>query len=152
MSAPATATGAHKLSAAQEKALLEIAQDRPSSAREVTLHALAAAGMVRYYHAPEGITPSGAAHAAHLLGVTLDTAPWARALVLRDSAWRERNEAWTLVRYVCQRLDDPGSLATVESRAAAYRTADAAWKATVQREDRERAAALGVLRAGGGAA
>jgi hypothetical protein len=145
-----TAPG-HKLTAAQKKALLAIAQDRQTSVLGVTRLALAAAGMVRYDRAPTGITPSGASHAAHLLGVTLDTAPWAQALADRDAALRDRSEAWTLVRYVCQRLDDPGALATVESRAAAFRAADAAWKAAAQREDRERAAALRVLRAGGGA-
>jgi hypothetical protein len=110
------------LTAAQEAHLLAVAQDRPSNAREVTRHALKVAGMLRGDRAPTGITPSGAAHAAHLLGVELDTGPWAQALADRDNAWRDRGAA------------------------------DEAWKATVQREDRERAAALRVLRAGGGAA
>ena len=114
--------------------------------------ALAVAGMLRFDRAPTGITPVGAAHAAHLLGVTLDTGPWARALVLRDSAWQQRNEAWALAKYAAQRVYDPADLGLVEARIAAYRVADGAWRAAVQREDRERAAALGLLRATGGGA
>ena len=146
-----TAPAGHKLTAAQEKALLDVAQDRPSSAREVTQHALAAAGMVRYGRAPKGITPLGASHAAHLLGVTLDTAPWVRAFADMDSAWGERCEAWALAKYAALRVYETSDLELVQARIVAFRTADAAWKAAVQREDRERAAALGVLRAGGGA-
>jgi hypothetical protein len=148
MTAPATAT---KLTAAQEAHLLAVAQDRPSDAREVTRHALRVAGMLRFDRAPTGITPSGASHAAHLLGVTLDTGPWAQALAGRDAAWQARSEAWGNVKYACHRVYDPIDLDLVEARIAAFRAADAAWKAAAQREDRERAAALGVLRAGGGA-
>jgi hypothetical protein len=150
MTAPVAAPA--KLTAAQEKALLEIAQDRPSSAREVTRHALAVAGMLRYDRAPTGITPSGAAHAAHLLGVTLDAGPWAQALAGRDAAWQARSEAWGNAKYACHRAYDPADLEVVRTRIAAFRTAEAVWKAAVQREDRERAAALRALRAGGGAA
>ena len=151
MSAPVPAPSAHKLTAAQEKALLDVALDRPSNAREVTRHALKVAGMLRFDRAPTGITPSGAAHAAHLLGLTLDAAPWAQALAGRDAAWQARSEAWGNVKYACHRVYDPADLEPVKARIAAYRTADAAWKAAAQREDRERAAALRVLRAGGGA-
>ena len=147
-----TAPAGHKLTAAQEKALLDVALGRPSTAREVTQHALRVAGMLRGDRAPTGITPAGAALAAHLLGVTLDTAPWAQALADRDAAWRDRGEAWGNVKYACHRVYDPADLEPVKARIAAYRAADAAWKAAGQREDRERAAALGALRAGGGAA
>jgi hypothetical protein len=146
MTAPA------KLSEAQKKALLAIAQDRQTSVLGVTRLALAAAGMVRYDRAPTGITPSGAAQAAHLLGVTLDSGPWAQALAGRDAAWQARSEAWACAKYAAQRVYEPSDLDLVEARIAAYRVADGAWKATVQREDRERAAALRVLRAGGGGA
>jgi hypothetical protein len=150
MTAPAPA--AHKLTAAQEKALLDVALDRPSNAREVTRHALAVARMLRFDRAPTGITPAGAAHAAHLLGVTLDTAPWAQALADRDAAWQARSEAWAKAKYACHRVYDPADFEVVRTRITAYRAADEAWKATIQREDRERAAALGVLRATGGGA
>lgn len=137
------------LTAAQERALLDIAQGKPSNAREVTRHALAAAKMLRFDRAPTGITPAGAAHAAHLLGVQLDFGPWTQALADRDNAWTARQEAWTVCRYNCQRVDQPADLDTVEARITAYRAADEAWKQAVSREDRERAAALRVLRAGG---
>jgi hypothetical protein len=145
-----TAPG-HKLTAAQEAHLLAVAQDRPSDARHVTQHALAVAGMLRFDRAPTGNTPAGAAHAAHLLGVTLDTGPWAQALAGRDGAWQVRSRAWVRVRYACQQVYDPADLALAQTCAAEFEAADAAWKAAAQREDRERAAALGVLRAGGGA-
>jgi len=139
------------LTQAQEAHLLAVAQDRPSNARAVTQHALAVAGMLRLDRAPTGITPSGAAHAAHLLGVALDLGPWAQALADRDEAWRARNEAWMKARYACQRVYDFADLGLVKTRIAEFEAADAAWTATVPREDRERAAALRVLRAGGGA-
>jgi hypothetical protein len=139
------------LTAAQEAHLLAVAQDQPSSAREVTRHALAAAGMLRHDRAPIGITPSGAAHAAHLLGVTLDTSSWAEALADRDAAWRARSEAWMNVKYAAHRVYEPADLDVVRTRAAEFEAADAAWKQAVHREDRERATALRVLRAGGGA-
>ena len=145
-------TPACKLSAAQEAHLLAVAQDRPSDARQVTQHALAVAGMLRFDRAPTGITPSGAAHAAHLLGVTLDTAPWAQALADRDAAWQARSEAWAKAKYACHRVYDPADLEVVRTRISGFRAAEVAWKAAVQQEDRERAAALRVLRAGGGGA
>ena len=140
------------LTPAQEAHLLAVAQDRPSSARAVTQHALAVAGMLRFDRAPMGITPAGAARAAHLLGVTLDLGPWAQALADRDEAWRARNEAWMKARYACQRVYDFADLGLVKTRIAEFEAADAAWTATVPREDRERAAALRVLRAAGGGA
>jgi len=140
------------LTPAQEAHLLAVAQDRPSSARAVTQHALAVAGMLRFDRAPMGITPSGAAHAAHLLGVHVgpEFTAWAQALADRDEAWRARNEAWMKARYACQRVYDFADLGLVKTRIAEFEAADAAWTATVPREDRERAAALRVLRAGGG--
>lgn len=140
------------LTPAQEAHLLAVALDRPSSAREVTRHALAVAGMMRHDRAPIGITPAGAARAAQLLKVTLDLGPWTQALADRDAAWQARSEAWTLVKYACQRVYDPADLASAITRATAFEAADARWKTTVRREDRERAAALRVLRAGGGGA
>ena len=140
------------LTPAQEAHLLAVAQDRPSNARAVTQHALAVAGMLRLDRAPTGITPSGAAYAAHLLGVKLDFGPWAQALADRDNAWRARSEAWMKARYACQRVYDFADLGLVKTRIAEFEAADAAWTATVPREYRERAAALRVLRAGGGGA
>ena len=119
MTAPAPA--AHKLTAAQEKALLDVALDRPSNAREVTRHALAVARMLRFDRAPTGITPAGAAHAAHLLGVTLDTAPWVRAFADMDSAWGERCEAWALAKYAALRVYETSDLELVQARIVADR-------------------------------